>query len=718
MRLHASETASATVQQTNNQLNTLAATARRPPSTVTQSSSILAAGASPPEWPLWDHADLLSCDQIPEDILQDAASWQSFLHSDSTYALAHWEINDTPPVGENTTIHDVLPQAFSPSAAPSPPNETSREDQTPFAWDPASRKISHVGEVVFGPDDPLLLNVETRFALTQERYLHLKAVLSQDIITNDTATIEGMPSVPSIEVLNAFLGQFVRCFLPQAPVLHLPTFEMNMTCPDHLLMIMIAIGAVYCKRRFVRRFAIVLQDLARCHLLMAVAANDILLKDPATVYSSALICYVGIWCGNKRAFELGESLRGSVVTWARRLSTHTSAVGNTRDGDRDVWLNWVCNESLNRLRWTVFMFDFQISLLTNTPPSMSLSEVFDWDCPCDEEYWMAPTARQCKFLLGSASVPPSKSFAAALGPFLLESPTLRPLKQLNDFGAFLVLLSINMRVFRHKEEQDMLMKLAHMAYDSGEYVSSSDVPPNPDSEERKQLASMYYQAQFQGYQYLLTVIGSLELWRLTYGCMVQSGSRIDSFFKAAGQVMIGFSRLQMQTSISDLQQIIGKSGRAGFVEARSRFTMWFAAHVEDTRDLVSISLTAVDEYRRALLEINNDTVSVNEVCPWTPSMLSPYGPIYIFLTYVFLCACATAMTPQQKEQLYASLSSEVAQDIHSPGVQLILDSICGSDNDMAGKEILRNAAQTLGLFENWGCSTNLALLLHWRSRIN
>lgn len=233
---------------------------------------------------MWDHADLLCCDRIPEDILQDAASWQSFLHSDSTYGLTDWDINETTPHGQDATIRHVAGASFTPNAAPSPPNETSREDQTPFAWDPASRRISHVGEVVFETDDPTLSSVEPRFALSPERYLRLKAVLSQEIMTNCTTMVEGMPSIPSIQVLNAFLAQFVRYFLPQAPVLHRPTFE-TCNCPDHLLMTMIAIGAVYCKRRHVRRFAIVLQDLARCHLHMAVTANDVLLKNPDTVYS-------------------------------------------------------------------------------------------------------------------------------------------------------------------------------------------------------------------------------------------------------------------------------------------------------------------------------------------------------------------------------------------------------------------------------------------------
>lgn len=182
--------------------------------------------------------------------------------------------------------------------------------------------------------------------------------------------------------------------------------------------------------------------------------------------------------------------------------------------------------------------------------------------------------------------------------------------------------------------------------------------------------------------------------------------------------MIELSRLQMQISISDLQQIIGRSGRAGFVEARSRFTTWFTSNAESTRDLVSTCIKAAERYRHALLEVQSQPVIPEETPSWTASTLSPYSPIYIFLSYVFLCACATAMTPPQKAQLYTSLSENVSDISQDMSLEPILACLCGNDNDIAGKEILRSAAQTLGLFETWGCSTNLALLLYWRSKIN
>jgi hypothetical protein len=487
IRLHESDPVSALPPETSDRLNTLP----QPPLTAELSSGLHEPEAHLLEWPLWDQADLLSCDQVPEDMLQDGASWRYLLHSDSTFSLSTWDTTNASQVGENAATTNVAHEVVLTSETHSPPNETSCEDQTPFAWDPTSKRISHVGEVVFDPGDPLLSDVEKRFTLSSERYVRLKNVLGQDICTNDTTVIGGMPIVPCIEVLNAFLAHFVRYFLPQAPALHCPTFDINDSCPDHLLMIMIAIGTVYCRRRHVRRFGIVLQDLARCHLHMAVAADDVMLKDPDTIYSSALICYAGIWNGNKRAFELAEALRGNVVAWARRLSTPTPVPMGYHDRNQTIWLNWARGESLKRLRWTIYALDCQISSLMNTAPSMTLGEVLDWDCPCDDEYWTASTAQRCKLLLGDAIVPPSKSFAAAFSPFIPGSPRLRPLRQLNEFGAFLVLLSINMRIFRYIEERNMHTKLHHVALDDSEPASVLDISSTHDIGQREQLASMY-----------------------------------------------------------------------------------------------------------------------------------------------------------------------------------------------------------------------------------
>lgn len=427
----------------------------------------------------WDSCNAgakVSQGHLNTDCFDDAFSWASFLAEQPfpgpldiwddfqlTSPLEDVSEGDTPREGGNPNPEDALP-----SAAPSPPNETSYEDRTPFAWDPSSKRISEVKAVILAPDDPLLLEIDPKFSLDVPTYEALRSVLSQDVVIQGRVIAKSIQSFPSLEVTNAFISRFSVAFLPQAPVIHVPTFRINDDYPTYLLAIMISIGATYCKRKHARRFAIVLQELARCHLSLAVAANDELLKDPLTIYAAALICYSGLWCGNKRAFELAEALRGSVVAWVRRLPNNIHRGTGTLEFGNDVaetWRQWIRQESLRRLKWLIYALDCQYACLMNTSPSMTIADVLDWDCPCDDDYWTASSANRMKLLLGGAIVPPSKAFAAAVGPFLHTSITFEPLRSLNPWSSFLVLLYISMMVLRHAEQRHLIFKLSHVACD-------------------------------------------------------------------------------------------------------------------------------------------------------------------------------------------------------------------------------------------------------------
>lgn len=449
------------------------------------------------DWPSWDETSILSYDQLPEDIFSETSPWQSYITHDHLPDFMFDAEVPLPQIGShniNTTGRAASSDAEDhvlPSAAPSPPNEASHEDRTPFAWDPGSRRITNPVEVTLSPQDPLVLDQEPRMGLSASRYQQLKIALAQTISFRGIAIVSPMTTMPSLQVINTFLTRFARCFLPQAPVLHLPTLKINEDCPDYLLSVMIAIGAIYCRRRHVRRFAIALQELARCHLKLAVDSSDVLLKDQTMVYGAALICYAGLWCGNKRAFELAEALRGSVIVWARRLSNHTIPIRPEQESDvQDLWRSWVRSESHKRLLWTVYVLDCQAASLLSTTPYISLTEVIDWDCPCDDEYWNATSARQCNLLLGHAAVPPSRAFAAALGPFINGTSKLQPLRRLNDYSTFLVLLAINMNVLRYAESRDISSKLAHVTADETEHDQSGLAASECDLEKQKKILGM------------------------------------------------------------------------------------------------------------------------------------------------------------------------------------------------------------------------------------
>lgn len=195
---------------------------------------------------------------------------------------------------------------------------------------------------------------------------------------------------------------------------------------------MIATGATYSHRKNARCFAIVLQDWARCRLQLCIECDNALLRSRNTVYAATLICYAGLWCRNKRAYELAEAMRGSVVTWLRRLVTHTAydaPRSHAWTEDRTTsWHQWVHLESQTRLQWIIYQLDCQYAILMNMSPVMALMEKREWDCLCDEEYWSISSAKHWRALLGRAVVPPSRTFMMVVALFLFESYAFPPMR--------------------------------------------------------------------------------------------------------------------------------------------------------------------------------------------------------------------------------------------------------------------------------------------------
>ncbi len=289
-----------------------------------------------------------------------------------------------------------------------------------------------------------------------ELYSHALTTLSY-LAPNNIFSPQDIPRKPMLMLRT-------EKFSPQMPVIHHATVNTNTDLPPPLLASIIIIGAIYSHVKHTRRFAIVLLDIVRWHLRIALECDNSLMRDPNIIYAEALICHTGLWNGNKRAFELAEVVRGALVTYIRRMrfgdkfTEKTQAKANVQA----EWKHWIAEESQRRLVWVVYTIDSQFPSLLNLPPSISIGEVRNVGCPCDEEFWSATTARHWKNLLGPASVPPSRSFSAAVGPFLLVTsmPDLinnhfagrLPALNLNPWSAFLVLISITHQIYQFSEE--------------------------------------------------------------------------------------------------------------------------------------------------------------------------------------------------------------------------------------------------------------------------
>jgi hypothetical protein len=316
----------------------------------------------------------------------------------------------TPTAGNN---HDI-------SRSSSPPNEASEEDKWPYRWDPGSRAITAAKPIDISEGHPLRQTQGTWFDISKARYERVKSFLLEPARRG-----LGFHSLhlPDLSIANIFIRLFFEHFGIQMPVIHRATLSSSDDLPDPLLAAMIAIGAIYSRERHTCRFSIVLLDMARLSAQLAIELNNKLIRDPLFVYALVILCYAGLWCGNKRLFELSEVLRGAVVTYCRQIHNNESILareelrrfGHSPDGQ---WRRWILKESRKRLLWTVYSLDCMFPCLLFLPSSISLAEFMNIECPCDEDFWQATNSHQWKSLIGSASVPPGRTFASAVSPFL------------------------------------------------------------------------------------------------------------------------------------------------------------------------------------------------------------------------------------------------------------------------------------------------------------
>lgn len=632
----------------------------------------------------------------------------------------------------------------------SPPNEASLEDRTPFAWNPRSRRIAEAKEIVLSPQDPLLKFHEPRYDITEPTYQRVKKFL----IPHGHAlasSVQDSFTIPALPITNAFIAKFFQRFAPQAPVLHTPTLNTNADLPPALLAVIVVIGAIYSRLRHTRRFAILALDRVRRNLLLAIEDDNTLMRDHMTIYAVALVCYTGLWCGNKRAFELAEILRGAMITYVRRTgsaeTSHISTLGpqtNTpcmtnlpkslqSETLKTQWHRWVIHESRNRLFWFVYTIDCHFPSLLNMPPLMSPTEVSGWDCPCDEEFWISRSARHWKSLLGSASMPSSRSFAAAIAPFALTHRTCSSLDRensdyrsesqisplnLNAWSYFLVIMTLQGRIFQHAEERLLARKLL-LATSHGDSSDEedSDHPTQPrdadaPTKQDHPLAS------------------ALNLWASTYTAQLPPPHQSDPtslYFHHASAVLSRLSRIHLDVPITDLQEAIGKGGNAMIQPAISRLATWVS--VDPTRAKETV-VEAVDTIQRILWFQQTRTRKTDESAGGGEgSDTSPYNSITLFLSYVLLWGFATVATAEQRREVGDLLAGR-GEEFRSRSLQRVVrialgvpaepqagTSAAGGEETAGPKVLFKHAAQVLTRLGDWGCSLNLALLLHWRSEM-
>ncbi|OAL51620.1 hypothetical protein IQ07DRAFT_678792 [Pyrenochaeta sp. DS3sAY3a] len=579
----------------------------------------------------------------------------------------------------NTDLNDSSGHA---SRAQSPPNEASREDRLPFAWDPRSNAVVKARPIVLRPDDPIFAVADPKLAITQETLFLVQNFLSPrepDFQSEESFTI------PSLPLINTFITLFFNEFSPQSPVLHRPTIDVN-ALPPPLLAIMIVIGSVYSHLRHTRRFGIIVLDRIRQNLHCAIEAENHLMREPLTIYTCALVCYMGLWCGNKRAFELAEALRAAVVTYTRRMpfeseESHRAGTGSALEHQ---WHEWIASESCKRLRWFVFMLDSQFFTILGMSGMMTLADVRKCECPCDDEFWDASTPRAWKNLMGSASKPSCPVYGPVVALFLNDQPQQlsasnrrRSFPRMNSWSANLVLTTIMADIF------DFEQKLVVMRM----------VEEDPlGSEMSHQLITSARATE---------LLHALDAWQKSYA-LPHVSNRSEStsdHFHHTSIILLHLGRINIYLPLSDMQDCIGRSGPEDCLEAMDRLRIWTVRHFD-----------------QACLVVKEAAACISTIMSYHEES-NPYSLIGLFLSHIAIWAFANVATAEQRLDVFWVLQESSVVSSHVREFIKAGFAIAGSAADtesscsLESKLIFKHAIQVL-VQGSWGASSNLALLLH------
>lgn len=657
----------------------------------------------------------------------------------------------------NITSESLLPRPASITRISSPPNLPWEEHSWPLLWNPISATLPmlEAGPIDIPSGHHLFQNHNPRYDISESTYHKMRDLLTSPI--HEAHNGKTLFTMPSFHVVNILIGLYFEHFSHQAPVLHHHTVDTNQL-PPSLLSAMMIIGATYSHVKNGRRLAIVLIDIIGWNLLEAIQSDNSLIRNPMIILTQALLIHTGLWCGNKRAFNVAEAYRGNAISHMRQLyegekwnaSMQRSSVDETSGDTQVQWKRWIHEESLNRLYWFIYTIDRQFPALWNKPSTITIGEMVDVSCPCDETFWCAPTAEDWKFALGSATIPKAPSFAAAIGPFLFSPTTTSPtfslgnfssqeqqlsqsqhlsLPNLNPYTAFLVLLEIQHQIFDFSQEHLLATKFLNRQ-DVPETQEKSHYTPNPSP---SQALKSSFAVRRQKLAY------SLNLFSQTY--LPRNLSTLHStshIFNHISIVQHHLSMLFLHIPFTDLLNSIGKVGQTGIAPALENLKSWAR---DDPELAIGVALRAAE----AIMEINKslEVETSAEVTTEIPKAIKGgmietgvYGTSLLMMTHVILWAFARVSDRKMKEILMKELRAKGEdctflnllecefQDLKGDDERLRLDldmNIEGGNLKMdqqkinaVSKVLLRSAADLLMRFGTWGVALDMALLLHLR----
>ncbi|KAI9442696.1 fungal-specific transcription factor domain-containing protein [Lactarius indigo] len=218
--------------------------------------------------------------------------------------------------------------------------------------------------------------------------------------------IEGGPAEPTTEELQQYLYIFLTAFLPQVPIIHIPTLRFELK-PPMMLRAMQACGALFVQTPVAQAFVEKTLDTSRELIIRDLTKPS---SDPKqqihAIMTLILLQTIGLFHQDPQQRASSNIYHGMLVLMIRqnrlieRLATwEHQPFPATEPTELDaMWRGWAMHETLKRVVYLGYCHDQAHRIYFSLPPSFSHAE-FTMCLPCEEELWAAKTANEWAQLL-------------------------------------------------------------------------------------------------------------------------------------------------------------------------------------------------------------------------------------------------------------------------------------------------------------------------------
>lgn len=279
--------------------------------------------------------------------------------------------------------------------------------------------------------------------------------------------MEDGPAEPTTEELQQYLYIFLTAFLPQIPVIHIPTLRFELK-PPIMLRAMQACGALFVKTPVAQTFVEKTLDTSREFLIRDLTRPSSDSKRQIhAIMTLILLQTIGLFHQDSQQRASSNIYHGMLVLMIRqsRLIERSAAWEHQPFPATDpavldaMWRSWAVYEALKRVICLGYCHDQAHRIYFSLSPSFSPAE-FTMCLPCEDELWAAKTANEWAQLLLSPSpyggieerisgvpMPRALNAVGLEGPYMTAnasaSPELPPeLSVVSPFGHFVLMQTL------------------------------------------------------------------------------------------------------------------------------------------------------------------------------------------------------------------------------------------------------------------------------------